>query len=222
MGSPEHEIGRENNETLHTVTLTEDFWLADTACTQALWQAVMENNPSQSNQGDLYPVETVSWDNVDHFINLLNAELPDWNLRLPTEAEWEYACRAGSQSPFSFGENISTEQANYNGNHPYARGKQSHYREQTVEVTAFEHYNWGLYQMHGNVREWCFDWYADYSSEKLINPVGPTTSVARILRGGTWLNEAHFLRSASRFATLSYMRDHDIGFRLDGGRPSGA
>ncbi len=133
MGSPEHEIGRENNETLHTVTLTEDFWLADTACTQALWQAVMGDNPSQSNQGVLYPVETVSWNDVDQFINQLNAQLPDWNLHLPTEAEWEYACCAGSRSPFSFGESISTEQANYNGHYPYAGGKQGDYREKQLK-----------------------------------------------------------------------------------------
>ncbi len=198
MGSPPDEVDREENETLHEVTLPRGFWLADTACTQGLWGAVMGENPSQSSRGELYPVEGVSWEDVNAFIERINREVPDLALRLPSEAEWEYACRAGTQTPFSFGETITTDQANYNGNRPYAGGKKGEYRENTIEVKALSANNWGLYQMHGNVWEWCYDWYGDYPSGSVTDPKGPETGVARVLRGGGWVDDARDVRSAYR------------------------
>ena len=161
MGSPEDEPERVDNERRHEVVLTHGFWLAETACTQALWEAVMGKNPSRF-KGPERPVENVSWDDVQGFIARLNERVPGLELRLPTEAEWEYACRAGTQTPFWFGDNITPEQANYDGNYPYAGGKKGLYREQTVEVKALPANGWGLYQMHGNVWEWCADWFGEY------------------------------------------------------------
>jgi formylglycine-generating enzyme required for sulfatase activity len=122
MGSPVEEAERFDNETQHQVLLTRSFWLAETTCTQALWQAVMGGNPSRFT-GAERPVEQVSWDDVQRFLQRVHASAPELALRLPTEAEWEYACRAGTSTPFWFGEQITPEQVNYNGNYPYAGGK---------------------------------------------------------------------------------------------------
>ena len=128
MGSPEGEPERWNGETLHRVTLSQGFWLADTACTQALWQAVTGENPSSFNEDGNNPVENVSWHDAQAFNLKLNSLFPELAARLPTEAEWEYACRAGTVTPFSFGENITPEQVNYNGNHPYNNGPKGLYQ----------------------------------------------------------------------------------------------
>ena len=108
------------------------------------------------------------------------------NARLPTEAEWEYACRAGTNTPFSFGDNITPEQVNYDGNYPYADGKKGLYREKTVPVKSLPANAWGLYEMHGNVWEWCQDWYGDYPAEPVTNPEGSQAGVERVVRGGSW------------------------------------
>jgi len=154
MGSPYSEPARETNETQHHVVLTRGVWLAETTCTQALWQAVMGNNPSQF-QGADRPVDSVSWDDVQDFLARCNESTPELALRLPTEAEWEYACRAGTTTPFWFGAQITPEQVNYHGDYPYAGGERGLYRGETVAVYALPCNAWGLYQMHGNVLEWC-------------------------------------------------------------------
>jgi len=154
MGSPQDEPERLGSETLHTVLLTRGGWLADTACTQALWRAVMGTNPSRF-QGEDRPVENVSWNDVQDFLQRLNAMIPGGGFRLPTEAEWEYACRAGTTTPFWFGAQITPEQVNYHGDYPYAGGERGLYRGETVAVYALPCNAWGLYQMHGNVLEWC-------------------------------------------------------------------
>ena len=201
MGSPEKEPERFDNEAQHPVTLTHDFWLADTAVTQALWQAVMGENPSYFNLGEdsiNWPVEQVSWDDCQVFIQRLNKLLP-LNARLPSEAEWEYVCRAGTVTPFSFGSELTTEQANYNGNVPYHRGSQGVYRSTTVDVRHFALNPWGLYQMHGNVWEWCQDWYqGDYEQNSLVDPVGPAEGLQRVLLGGSWISGGGNLRAAFR------------------------
>ncbi len=185
MGSPDDESERSNNEAHHEVTLTRGFWLADTACTQALWQAVMKDNPSKF-KGEEHPVERIPWKDCQTFLEQINLFLPGFNLGLPTEAQWEYACRAGTRTPFSFGRTISTEQANFKGNYPYAGGKKGEYRKTTVPVKALSCNDWGLYQMHGNVYEWCRDWYGDYDLGHLLDPEGPDTGEGRLLRGGSW------------------------------------
>ena len=187
MGSPESEAERFNDETLHQVILSRGFWLADTACTQALWQAVLGQNPSAFKGADR-PVENVSWDDVQRFLDGLNALIPGQEFRLPTEAEWEYACRAGTTTPFWFGEQITPEQVNYDGNYPYAGGAKGAYREETVPVKALPCNGWGLYQMHGNVWEWCQDWHGAYPTETVIDPAGPPSGADRVLRGGSWIS----------------------------------
>ena len=133
MGSPEDEPERNHDEMLHHVTLTEGYWLADTTCTQALWESVMGSNPSEFKGPDR-PVETVSWDEVKQFIEMLNVKVPGLQCGLPSEAQWEYAARAGSQGAFWWGSALSQEQANYYGNYPYVDGEKGQYRKETVPV----------------------------------------------------------------------------------------
>jgi formylglycine-generating enzyme required for sulfatase activity/uncharacterized protein with PIN domain len=212
MGSPVDEHDRSNNELQHEVILTRGFWLAETACTQALWQAMMGKNPSHF-KGERRPVETVSWDEVQDFIARLNGAVPGLEARLPTEAEWEYACRAETATPFSFGEDITPEQVNYDGNYPY-RGKKGRYRQETVEVASLPANPWVLYEMHGNVWEWCQDWYGAYRAEPVVDPTGPETGERRVLRGGSWLDFGRSVRSAYRYRYEPGNRIHDYGFRL--------
>ena len=217
MGSPESEVDREpwgGDETQHRVTLTHGFWLTDTACTQALWQAVMGNNPSDFASDLGLPVEYVSWLDVQQFIERLNVLFPDLQARLPSEAQWEYACRAGTQTPFSFGGNITPEQVNYDGNYPYAGGSKGLCRQRTVPVKSLPPNPWGLYEMHGNVWEWCSDWYGGYREQEVINPKGPDQGNSRVVRGGSWNSSARSTRSANRHGNEPDFRDFMIGFRL--------
>ena len=217
MGSPESEPQRGSGETQHQVILTRGFWLADTACTQAMWQAVMGENPSDFH-GAQRPVERVSWEDAQAFIERLNDIVPGGGFRLPTEAEWEYACRAGTTTPFWFGDQITPDQVNYDGNHPYAGGTQGQYREQTVDVQSLPCNGRGLYEMHGNVWEWCADWSGVYPSGAVIGPLGPATGEYRVLRGGGWFSGGRSARSAQRNADPPGDRLHDIGFRVARGQ----
>ncbi|MEI2768911.1 MAG: formylglycine-generating enzyme family protein [Nitrosomonas sp.] len=202
MGSP---------ETQHAVTLTQGFWLADSACTQALWQAVMGENPAYFQDSLDHPVEYVNWDDVQSFIQALNTQLPDLHARLPTEAEWEYACRAGTTTPFSFGETITPEKVNYD---PHAGVEIGRILGKTVPVKSLPSNPWGLYEMHGNVWEWCSDGYGDYPTEAVIDPFGPTTGQNRVLRGGSWRSSAWRTRSAYRHRDEPVNRINRFGFRL--------
>jgi len=218
MGSPEEEAERWESESLHSVILSQGYWLADTACTQALWQAVMGQNPAHFDDDPQCPVEQVSWQDCQNFIAAINGHLVGGPLlRLPTEAEWEYACRAGATGPFSWGDTLTTAQANYDGNSPYADGEKGEYRERTLPVLSFEANAWGLYQMHGNVWEWCNDWPGDYPAEPLVDPARPGEGHSRVLRGGSWFNYGCDLRSASRFAYSPGDRNDNAGVRLAGG-----
>ena len=217
MGSPDSEPERRDNETQHEVTLTNGFWMADSTCTQALWTAIMDNNPSRFQDESNLPVENISWLVVQPFIEKLNTLFPDLHAHLPTEAQWEYACRASTQTPFSFGENITPEQVNYDGNYPYAGGETGLYRKRTVPVKSLPPNPWGLYEMHGNVWEWCADWYEEYPTQAVINPLGPDQGTSRVLRGGSWYLIGRRTRSAIRRRYVpNYHRDI-IGFRLVSG-----
>jgi formylglycine-generating enzyme required for sulfatase activity len=150
----------------------------------------------------------------------LNQIIPHLNAQLPSEAQWEYACRAGTTTPFSFGENISSEQVNYDANYPYAKGKKGHYREKTIAVKALPANGWGLYQMHGNVLEWCEDeWNEDLGTESVLNPVnvcdksGDDSGVNRVLRGGSWIDSGGYCRSAIRLPLSAGDSVRNSGFR---------
>ena len=199
MGSPDDEAERYEDEgPQHEVTLTTGYWLFDTAVTQALWLAVMGKNPSRFKDPDR-PVENVSWDDCRLFMQILNTLKPGLDLTLPSEAQWEYACRAGTRTPFSFGAAITPELANYNGNYPYAGGEKGQYRQEAVAVKRYQPNPWGLYQMHGNVDEWCLDRARDYSQDKVTDPLGPTERGAlHVVRGGSWGDEARALRGKRR------------------------
>jgi formylglycine-generating enzyme len=211
MGSPENEEGRRKDETQHKVTLTKGFWLAIHPTTQASWQSVISSNPSHF-KGDDLPVEQVSWEDCQNFLRRLS-ERDARVYRLPTEAEWEYACRAGTTTPFSLGETISADQANYDGNYSYGKGKKGVCRERTTPACSFPANAWGLYDMHGNVGEWCQDIYSKYPKEEVIDPQGPMDGDRRVLRGGSFGLNAEYGRSASRLAPVPAYRNHGNGFR---------
>ena len=202
MGSPETEMDR-YGEDQHQVTLSEGFWLAETACTQELWKAVTGENPSKF-KGDQRPVETVSWEDCQEFMDKWNKEITGAKLSFPTEAQWEYTCRAGTTTAFSFGGRITRKQVNCN----------SRVSRETVEVKSLPCNPWGLYEMHGNVCEWCGDWYGAYRDSKTTDPVGAISGSYRVLRGGGWNNWSWFVRSASRGGLEPDRRHDHVGFRF--------
>jgi len=217
MGSPKNELERLDNETQHQVTLSKGYWLADTACTQALWQAVMGENPSEFKDDSQNPVERISWEECQTFIEKLNEQVEGLTLHFPSEAEWEYACRAGSRTVFSFGDSLSSEQANFDGNFPYGDVAKGEYKESTVVVHSYQPNAWGLWQMHGNVWEWCQDWRGDYPAEPVVDPKGAAEGQLRVVRGGSWFYFGQGVRSAIRDAYSPDDRLSLFGLRLAGG-----
>ncbi len=217
MGSPEDEPERYDNEHQHEVTLTKGYWLADTTCTQELWTAVMGGNPSDFKGEKDLPVENVSWEDCVRFVDAVNKKHPGLGLRLPTEAQWEYACRAGTDTPFSFGKTITTDQVNYNGKDPYTNSPKGEYREKTVPVKELPSNQWGLHQMHGNVDEWCADWFGQYPEDTVSDPVGPAGGEDRVLRGGGWFIIGGGVRSACRDGIGPEDRYDGAGFRFSRG-----
>jgi formylglycine-generating enzyme required for sulfatase activity len=216
MGSPESEPERSSGEVQHQVTLSS-FYIGKYEVTQGQWKAVMGSNPSYfKDKGDNYPVERVSWNDVQEFLWKLNAATGK-RYRLPTEAEWEYACRAGSTTPFNTGNNLTTSQANYDGNYPYNGNAKGTYLQRTQPVGSYSPNAWGIYDMHGNVWEWCSDWYGDYSTSAQTNPPGPSSGSLRVLRGGSWNYDAESCRSALRYGSFPFYPDYDSyggGFRV--------
>ncbi len=216
MGSPESEAGRDGDEgPQRRVVFAQGFWLGKYEVTQTQWRAVMNTSPSFFT-GDRLPVEQVSWEDCQEFVKKLS-ERTKRIFRLPSEAEWEYACRANTTTPFHFGETLSTDQANYDGNFIYAGGKKGIYREKTVETGSFESNSWGLHDMHGNVREWCEDYPHDTyagapldGSAWLHNP----GKNERILRGGSWASEPKGCRSANRGSLPPNTVQSHYGFRV--------
>ena len=198
MGSPNNEGGRDRDERQHRVTLTKGFYLAIHPVAQASWREIM-GNPLSSVQGDDLPVDQAAWLDGQMFLRSLS-ERDGHAYRFPTEAEWEYACRAGTTTPFSVGETISQEHANFNNSQPSIVG-------------SFLPNGWGLHDMHGNVWEWCADWHERYSKDAVFDPTGPETGRRRVLRGGSFTRQALHLRSASRLSSGPAVRVFPAGFR---------
>jgi len=213
MGSPANEPERSDDETQHGVTLTKGFHLGVHQVTQAQWQAVMGANPSNFKGENNLPVEQVSWDDCVAFCEALGKK-DGRTYRLPTEAEWEYACRAGTTTPFHFGDTISVNQSNYDGNYTYSNGKKGVYRQKMTPVGSFPANAWGLFDMHGNVWEWCADWFGPYPEGELKDPQGFIGGEARVLRGGSWSFNPRFCRSACRYWRAPGSRDYDLGCRV--------
>ncbi|MFZ4525725.1 MAG: formylglycine-generating enzyme family protein [Chlorobium sp.] len=182
------------------------------------WRHGVSGNERASEEEN-HPVLHVSWNDAVAYCKWMSNKTGK-SFRLPTEAEWEYACRAGTTTPFNTGENLTTDQANYDGNYPYNNNQKGKYRENTVPVDSFEPNAWGLYNMHGNVWEWCRDWYEGKYYEEckakgtVTNPSGPETGSYRVVRGGSWYNFAEYCRSAHRYRLTPDARHSFGGFRL--------
>ncbi len=203
MGSPANEKGRYGRETQHEVTLTKPYYMGNHEVTQEQWESVMEKNPSRNKSAKL-SVMNVSWEDCQEFIKKLNAKTKV-GYRLPTEAEWEYACRAGTSTAYSFGNEMTTKDANY---YDSKIGK-------PVAVGSYKPNAFGLYDMHGNVWEWCEDMYGDYPDGPVVDPKGPATGGNRVLRGGSFLDDESFARSSYRSYGFSPTLRNDLfGFRL--------
>ena len=231
MGSPPNEPDQGNDEKQHRVTLTKGFYMQTTEVTQAQWKAVMRNNPSHfKNCGDDCPVERVSWNDVQQFIRKLNQREGSDTYRLPTEAEWEYVARAGSTTAFANG-GISELKCGFDSNLDamgwYCGNSGVSYSgcynaikwggpkcAGTHPVAQKQPNAWGLYDMHGNVWEWCQDWNGDYSSGSVTDPTGPSGGSARVFRGGSFFHGARYCRSADRFSGKPGVKGNNLGFRL--------
>ncbi|MDZ4830993.1 MAG: formylglycine-generating enzyme family protein [Phycisphaerae bacterium] len=206
--------GFDDERPKHEVTIPRGYWLADTTCTQALWRAVVGNEPS-GFKGDQRPVEEVSWNDVQEFLAKLEANHLGCGAGLPTEAEWEYACRAGTTTQFSFGDDVTLDQVNF-GDHATGpdRSAEGHRRE-TVDVKSLPANPWGLSEMHGNVWEWCADGKRSYQPASVKDPVGEAEGDAfRVVRGGSWIDGARRARSAFRIASRPGDRVRYLGFRF--------
>ena len=202
MGS---EKGHENKKPVHKVTISQPFYIGKYPVTQSQWVAVMGSNPSRYKGSD-NPVENVTWNEVQDFIIKLNAKEGHSRYRLPTEAEWEYAARAGTSSEFFFGDNQDelSKYGWYNGN----SGKTTHPVGQKLPNA------WGLYDVYGNILEWVQDRFGDYSVAAEIDPKGPPSGSGRVIRGGSFNSSAEYCRSANRYIFSPDYRFGNLGFRL--------
>ena len=225
MGSLVSEEGHEKNEGQHEVTIGKDYYLGVTEVTQGQYEKTMGTNPSyfqkqvpsyfqkqviRKSDSSMYPVEMVSWEDAVEFCKKLS-DLPEEKkagrvYRLPTEAEWEYACRSGSKSAYSFGDSSKSL-----GDYAWFYGNSD---ERTHPVGEKKANAWGLYDMHGNVWEWCSDWYDEYPKGAVSDPTGPKEGSYRVIRGGGWGYEAADCRSALRVRLTPVDRNRYLGFRL--------
>jgi len=206
MGSPASESGRDSDEVQHDVTISKEYWLGRFEVTQGEWQTVMGSAPSIFKGNSRLPVEQVSWDDAMAFCQKLTetersaGRLPEgYVYTLPTEAQWEYACRAGSTAAYA---GDLDAMAWYDGN------------SETHPVGEKQMNAWGFHDMHGNVWEWCSDWYGDYPAGSITDPTGPSQGSDRVSRGGSWNGLASYFRSANRFRRFPGLRFNYLGFRL--------
>ena len=207
MEAPAWRGGRSGDRSLHMVHISQPFYLGKYEVTQEQWRAVLGDNPSHfTDCGDTCPVENVSWDDAQAFIEALNLREGGQAYRLPTEAEWEYATRAGTRTTYSFG-NRQSRLGLY--------GWYEDNAENTTHPVGSKRPNeWGLYDLHGNVWEWVADWYDDYPTSRVTDPRGPSSGTHRVIRGGGWRHEARDCRSASRGIGLPAFRSGYVGLRL--------
>jgi formylglycine-generating enzyme required for sulfatase activity len=230
MGSPPGEPDRRQDEAQVEVTLTRGFWIGKYEVTQGQWKKTIGALPGgvTAGEGDDFPVHSVNYAEAEGFCRALTAqarasgELPEgWEFRLPTEAQWEYACRAGTTTATAFGDTLSSRQANFLGKNPYNGAEEGPSLNRAVEVGRYLPNAWGIHDMHGNAFEWCRDWYHG----KLPGGVDPDLSGAkgqqnrdgtysRVRRGGAWTDEGMFLRSAFRLRYEPERRSDHIGFRI--------
>ena len=225
MGSPDPEPERSNDEgPRHRVTITRLFYIDVYPLTQQAYAAVMGSNPAEfiaaRGGGPNHPVEQVSWDDAVEFCRRLSA-LPaevrsGRRYRLPTEAEWEYACRAGAITASAFGDALGSERANFDGHSPYGGAPKGKYLQRTTPVGSYPSNAWGLYDMHGNVWEWCADWYGEryYGRSPGSDPAGPDDGDKRVVRGGSWNNNGRSCRSANRYKYKPSHKSGNVGFRV--------
>ena len=237
MGSPRNEAERDDKEERHEVTLTKAFHLGVYEVTQPQYVEVMngarDGNNRSTFQGNDLPLESVEWKMAQAFCERLSARPEEIaakrKYRLPTEAEWEYACRAGTATAFHFGDSLSSDQANFNGNFPAGGGETGKYLRQTAPVGSYPPNAFGLYDMHGNVAEWCSDWYDPeyYLNSPEEDPLGPPFGVVStkftnngnqnffvVIRGGCWVDEGRACRSAYRYRAMPNTQYRLIGFRV--------
>jgi len=225
MGSPDTEPERSADEgPQHHVIISQPFYLGVYPVTQREYEAVMGKNPAHFNShnkgGPEHPVEQVSWDEAVEFcerLSILPQEKKAGSVyRLPTEAEWEYACRAGTTTAFWWGDSTSARKANFKGKNPYGGSAEGQYQQRTTKVGSFQANPWGLYDLHGNVWEWCSDWYTEsfYRQGDNKDPQGPKSGERRVLRGGSWGYNGRYWRAASRNHYEPGVRFHFLGFRV--------
>ncbi|MEN8132460.1 MAG: SUMF1/EgtB/PvdO family nonheme iron enzyme [Pseudomonadota bacterium] len=212
MGSPADEDGRQDNERQHRVWV-EAFKIGRTEVTQRQWRELMGDNPSSFKGCDDCPVESVSWHDVQGFLQKLNTQTGKM-FRLPNQAEWEYAARAGTTGPFSLQGRISADKANYNANYTYAGSSRGSYRGKTVPTGSLPANPWGLHEVHGNVWEWTCSAYDEKYEGSETQCAGSSDSALRVGHGGSWDSLPRSLRSATRDGDTPANRSSSVGFRL--------